>query len=190
MSIVRTGDRPAGALALFVRQAGPRYGDHVAVPAPVVTIGNAPQCDVVLDDDSVSANHARLEFDSGSWRLTDLESTNGTAVEGVRLAPGVPTPLPYGASVRFGGFSAIFRAAEADPEAARAEYVPPPPKKTLKEESAGFRFPLWLAALILLALVVAALFFTGVLPVEVSSAAPPASWQGAASVSSPLPAAA
>jgi pSer/pThr/pTyr-binding forkhead associated (FHA) protein len=110
----------------------------------------------VIDDDSVSAKHARLEYDLGAWRITDLGSTNGTAIEGVKLAPDVPTPLPYGATVRFGGVKLHFREVEsADLAAARAAYVPPAKETTLKEERRGFRFPLWLAlrVVLLLALV-------------------------------------
>ena len=88
---------PSTALALFGVLAGPRRGEEISIATPVVTIGQGPQNDVVLDDDSVSRLHARLEFELGSWMLTDLESTNGTAVEGTRLAPGVPTPLAYAA---------------------------------------------------------------------------------------------
>ncbi|MBV9108566.1 MAG: FHA domain-containing protein, partial [Gemmatimonadetes bacterium] len=83
----------AGPLASFGVAAGPRYGEQIPVPAPVVTIGRGGDADVVIDDDSVSAKHARLEFDLGAWRITDLNSTNGTAIEGVKLAPDVPTPL-------------------------------------------------------------------------------------------------
>ena len=148
---------PTGALATFSLAAGPRYGEQVPVPAPVVTIGRAAGCDVVIDDDSVSAQHARLEFDVGAWRITDLGSTNGTVVEGVRLAPNVPTPLPYGTTVRFGGVRTQFlEVSGADANAARDAYVPPPPKTTLREERTGFRFPVWLVVLLLLALAVVA----------------------------------
>ncbi|MFL5541762.1 MAG: FHA domain-containing protein, partial [Longimicrobiaceae bacterium] len=99
----------AGPLATFGIAAGPRYGEQIPVPAPVVTVGRGAGCQVVIDDDSVSAQHARLEYDLGGWRITDLGSTNGTAVEGVKLAPDVPTPLPYGATVRFGGVKLHFR---------------------------------------------------------------------------------
>jgi hypothetical protein len=145
----------AGPLATLGIAAGPRYGEQIPVPAPVVTIGRASGCEVLIDDDSVSAQHARLEFDLGAWRLTDLASTNGTAIEGVKLAAQVPTPLPYGASVRIGGVKLHFLEAEADPEAARAAWTPPEKATTLAEERRGFRFPLWLAVLvvILLALV-------------------------------------
>lgn len=146
----------SSALALFGVMAGPRRGDEIPVPAPVVSIGQGPQNDIVLTDDSVSRTHARLEYRMGSWMLTDLESTNGTAVEGVRLAPGVPTPLAYAATVRFGGVQLQFREVEqADPESARAAFREPE-----VSEPAGpkrFRLPVWAFVLILLALA-AALF--------------------------------
>ena len=143
----------AGPLATFGVAAGPRYGEQIPVPAPVVTIGRGGDADLVIDDDSVSAKHARLEFDLGAWRITDLGSTNGTAIEGVKLAPDVPTPLPYGATVRFGGVKLQFREVEsADLAAARAAYLPPAKEGSLKEERRGFRFPLWLALLVVILL--------------------------------------
>jgi hypothetical protein len=148
------GNLPQGGpLATFGIAAGPRYGEQIPVPAPVVTVGRAAGCEVVIDDDSVSARHARLEYDLGAWRITDLASTNGTAIEGVRLAPDVPTPLPYGATVRFGGVKLQFRElADVDVEAARAGWAEPEKAVTLKEERRGFRFPLWLAALVVILL--------------------------------------
>ena len=147
----------AGPLASFGISAGPRYGEQIPVPAPVVTLGRASGCELVIDDDSVSARHARLEFDLGAWRITDLESINGTAIEGVKLAPNVPTPLPYGATVRLGGVKLQFHEVDsADLDAARRAYVPPPKESTLKEERRGFRFPVWLLVLILLLLALVA----------------------------------
>ncbi|HZG42625.1 MAG TPA: FHA domain-containing protein, partial [Longimicrobium sp.] len=108
MANVVPSGRP-GPLASLALMAGPRYGEELPVPTPVVVLGRAAACDVVIDDDSVSAQHARLEFDTGAWRITDLGSTNGTAVEGVKLAPQLPTPLPYGSTVRLGGVQLQFR---------------------------------------------------------------------------------
>lgn len=56
-------------------------------------VGRHPDCDVVLDDLTVSRRHARLHFRDGHWVLQDLESTNGTLVNGhgavrCRLLPG------------------------------------------------------------------------------------------------------
>jgi hypothetical protein len=48
-------------------------------------LGRHPACDVVLSDLSVSRRHARLRYRDGAWTLRDLESTNGTKVNGVRV---------------------------------------------------------------------------------------------------------
>lgn len=150
---------PTGSLAIFGIHAGPRIGEQIAVLSPVVTIGQGSQNDVVLPDDSVSTVHARLEYEMG-WRITDLDSTNGTYVENVRLAPQVPTPLAYGSLVRFGGIVLHFREADrADPEAARASYSPPSdPAPLAARGGSGFRLPVWAFLLILLVLG-AVLFF-------------------------------
>ena len=155
----------SGALAAFGVQVGPRTGEEIPIRAPVVRIGRSEQNEVVLPDDSVSHTHAKLEFENGAWRLTDLNSINGTSVEGTRLAPEVPTPLRYGSTVRFGGIPLLFSAVEsADPEAARASYASPPPPKRLAEERAGVRLPVWLLLLILLLIVLAAVVFGLILP--------------------------
>lgn len=171
MEITPRGDR-AGALAAFGIQTGPHTGEEIPVRSPVVRIGKGAGNDIVIPDDSVSANHARLEFDEGAWRILDLNSTNGTYVEGVRLAPEVLTPLAYGASVRFGGVPLHFRAVEeADPAAARAEYVEPERAPTIRERgAAGRRFPMWLVLLILILLVLAVVLFTTYYPVQAQEA--------------------
>ena len=50
----------------------------------------------------VSRQHARLSRAGGQWTLTDLNSTNYTRLNGVRLEPNVPTPISDGARVQFG----------------------------------------------------------------------------------------
>lgn len=176
MEITPRGDR-TGALAAFGVRAGPLAGQEVPIRTPVARIGRGAENDIAITDDSVSAQHALLEFDEGAWRLTDLDSTNGTYVEGIRLAPQVPTPLPYGAAVRFGGVSLHFRPVEeANPAQAREAYVPPEAHTPIRERK-GFRFPVWLLVLILLLIALAVLFFTTFNPVAVddgprASAAP------------------
>jgi hypothetical protein len=56
-------------------------------------LGRYHACDVVLSHMSVSRRHARLTFRDGNWVLRDLDSTNGTLVNGepvirCRLLPG------------------------------------------------------------------------------------------------------
>jgi hypothetical protein len=155
-------DDSSRELARFGFLAGPRVGEELPIPSPVVSIGKGRQNDLVIPDDSVSTTHARLEYEHGGWRITDLDSANGTAVEGVQLAPQVPTPLPFGASVRFGGVRMQFRETEAavDADAARAGYVPPTRPTPVAQRSTGFRLPVWvLLVVVLLLLLVAWLLY-------------------------------
>jgi hypothetical protein len=48
-------------------------------------IGRHPSCDVVLTGSAVSRRHARLKYRDGTWVLQDLNSTNGTTVNDVRV---------------------------------------------------------------------------------------------------------
>ena len=51
-----------------------------------VTIGRSEGNDIVIDDHSISSNHAEIEVDAdGNHQLTDLGSTNGTQVNGERV---------------------------------------------------------------------------------------------------------
>ncbi|NWF80095.1 MAG: FHA domain-containing protein, partial [Chloroflexi bacterium] len=50
----------------------------------------------------VSRHHARLTHAGGQWMLTDLNSTNYTRIDGVRLEPNVATPVHDGARLQFG----------------------------------------------------------------------------------------
>jgi len=51
----------------------------------VITIGRVPLNHVVIDDSTVSAQHAILARLGDSYQLKDLHSTNGTQVNGVPI---------------------------------------------------------------------------------------------------------
>jgi pSer/pThr/pTyr-binding forkhead associated (FHA) protein len=72
----------------------------------VVNVGRAEYNDIVLPDDSVSTQHAKLQRREGIWVLVDLESTNGTMVDGEPVTGEVP--LAPGAYIRFGEVQTIF----------------------------------------------------------------------------------
>lgn len=48
-------------------------------------IGRHPSCDIVLPGAAVSRRHARVRFRDGAWILQDLNSTNGTFLNGRRV---------------------------------------------------------------------------------------------------------
>lgn len=68
-------------------------------------IGRAHDCDVVLDHPSVSRVHAELRADQGQWRLLDLDSKNGSHVDGIRVAD---APLWQTCWLRFGDIHCEF----------------------------------------------------------------------------------
>jgi hypothetical protein len=68
-------------------------------------LGHAPDLDLSAQGakgHGVSRRHARLALGPGGLLVTDLGSTNGTFVNGVRLAPGEPTRLSSGAELALG----------------------------------------------------------------------------------------
>ena len=97
---------PGGALASFLVRSGALKGQRLQVKTPVANIGRADYNDLVIPDPSVSTNHAKLQRREGVWVLVDLESTNGTFVDGEPVK--ADAPLAPGASVRFGDVQLVF----------------------------------------------------------------------------------
>jgi pSer/pThr/pTyr-binding forkhead associated (FHA) protein len=84
------GARRAGFLvshsAAIVFASGPLGGSEVLLEKERVTLGRGAGVDVVLDDASVSNQHAALELAGAGFRIRDLGSTNGVRVNGSRVA--------------------------------------------------------------------------------------------------------
>ena len=79
-------------------------------------VGREPSCDLVVDDERVSRRHARLSYDDGGWRVTDLASKNGIAVGGFATAEGRLDP---GSWLSLGGV--LGRLEPIDAETARVD---------------------------------------------------------------------
>jgi pSer/pThr/pTyr-binding forkhead associated (FHA) protein len=97
---------PPPALATFLVRVGALAGQRLAVKTPVVNFGRADYNDVVVPDPSVSTSHAKLQRREGVWILVDLDSTNGTFVDGERVKG--EAPLAPGAMVRLGDVQLVF----------------------------------------------------------------------------------
>jgi signal transduction histidine kinase len=66
--------------------SGPEETREVLLGLKGATLGRGSNCDVILDDDSVSRLHARIYQDPfGRWIVEDLGSHNGVMVEGQRV---------------------------------------------------------------------------------------------------------
>lgn len=74
------------------------------------TIGRLPDNMIQIDDGSVSSHHAQLTLVDGTYELEDLNSTNGTRING---EPRTKAVLLDGARIRFGKVDAVFKSAES-----------------------------------------------------------------------------
>ena len=76
-----------------------------------VLIGrDSTQCDLVLLNESVSRRHARLSMGmNNTLHIEDVGSTNGTAINGTPIAPGLTRPLEPGSTLKLGDIELVVR---------------------------------------------------------------------------------
>lgn len=88
---------------------GPGDRRSVAVEQSPFVIGRAKHAELMLTDDSISTEHARLRFDSDTetFHLEDLGSRNGTFLAGTKLAKSQPATLTLPVWLRFGAVEAF-----------------------------------------------------------------------------------
>lgn len=96
----------SGSLATFLVKGGALKGTRFEARTPVVNVGRADYNDLPLADPSVSTSHAKLQRREGVWVLMDLDSTNGTFVDGERVQGEIP--LAPGATLKFGDVEVVF----------------------------------------------------------------------------------
>jgi pSer/pThr/pTyr-binding forkhead associated (FHA) protein len=73
-----------------------------------IRIGRHPDLELPLPYPALSALHARLVRAEVGWKIEDLGSTNGTRVDGERLAPRAPRAIAPGAQVALGQVTLVF----------------------------------------------------------------------------------
>lgn len=84
----------------LVITSGPREGMEIDLPSEQLTIGRSSESGLVIRDDYTSTHHARLMLWDSNWVIQDLDSTNGTFVDGTRVT--LPTALTPGTPVTIG----------------------------------------------------------------------------------------
>jgi diguanylate cyclase (GGDEF)-like protein len=75
----------------FVIMSGNQMGQSCKIDR-TITIGRDPDGDLILTDSGVSWQHARIEDRGDSFTIVDLQSTNGTFVNGARIEEWVLAP--------------------------------------------------------------------------------------------------
>ncbi len=91
--------------ALVVRSGGGRAGEHFRLQGARTTIGRSPDCDIFLDDVTVSRRHAVLVQRNGSFFIEDQGSLNGTFLNKRRLES---AQLEDGDELQIGKYRLIF----------------------------------------------------------------------------------
>lgn len=91
---------------------GPQEGQTIALLLDVLTVGRATSTatwQILLQDPSVSRPHARLRKKDDHWHLSDLESSNGTRLNGKVVKGDMELALRGGDKIEFGGSILLFR---------------------------------------------------------------------------------
>ncbi len=77
--LLATRKKPPLSLS-YLNHTGQKKTKHFRNPE--ITLGRDPHSDIYLENETVSAHHARLAYHHGQWWLDDLGSTNGTTLNG------------------------------------------------------------------------------------------------------------
>lgn len=85
-----------------------RSDKRPALLAECTLLGRAATCDIRVRSAEVSAEHAALRWTERRWWIVDLNSRNGTWVDGHRLQHGEPVALQLGGVVTLGPGSEAF----------------------------------------------------------------------------------
>jgi peptidoglycan lytic transglycosylase D len=81
-------------------------------------VGRSSECEIQVHDNCVSRKHLKVSFDGTQWMLQDLESANGTFMNGVRIRQ---IPLPDHTEVELGQGGAVLSLTIERPEPPKVE---------------------------------------------------------------------
>ncbi|MCS5723210.1 FHA domain-containing protein [Herbiconiux sp. CPCC 203407] len=87
----------------LVITSGPKSGSEISLGSEPLTIGRSSDSSVVIRDDYTSTHHARLMIWGDEWVIQDLDSTNGTFLDGNRVT--APVHIPLNTPIRIGATS-------------------------------------------------------------------------------------
>lgn len=71
-------------------------GDNIRLARSPLVLGRRDSCDICLQFPNVSGKHCELTFKDGFWILRDLDSKNGTKINGTRMESGAKKVLHSG----------------------------------------------------------------------------------------------
>ena len=113
---------------------------EIKLDRPLFTVGRKPDNDIVLDNTTVSGHHCKIYESGGTWFVEDLNSTNGTFVNGKKV---FKVGLRNNDSISIVKYSLKFIADPKAPGAPAApkQAAPEPPKPPAPEAKPGAEQP-------------------------------------------------
>jgi len=94
--------------ALLVIKKGPDAGMSFTIDRDLISIGRHPECDIFLDDITVSRRHAEIRREEDRFLLVDTGSLNGTYLNRERVDSAY---LKSGDEIQVGKFKLLFHSA-------------------------------------------------------------------------------
>jgi len=100
--------QPSPVVSWLVVKSGQYAGQQYRLEAETVLGRDGNRCHFVVDDDSVSRQHAKIKFERGQYFVYDLGSANGTYINNARIQKQM---LMDGDILRVGNTSLVFKRA-------------------------------------------------------------------------------
>lgn len=102
---LQTISRLADDMALLIATRGALSGSRYLLDEDEVTVGRDPRADILLDDSTVSRQHAVFRRENGAYTVIDAGSLNGTYVNRQRVDKAT---LKNGDEIMIGKFRLIY----------------------------------------------------------------------------------
>ena len=126
-----------GPILKLIMEKGPKEGETLEFrPGSVIRIGRVVRGNTLaIKDAGVSSKHLTIESKPGQWVVTDLDSSNGTILNGSQLQSLTPFNLSDGDVIKLGEFTSIKVKIEVHGGDSRLRRNPK--RRTAKEEESG-----------------------------------------------------
>ncbi|MBI5590681.1 MAG: FHA domain-containing protein [Deltaproteobacteria bacterium] len=125
-----TTSSPSTPIAVVVQVVRGHAGEKEKRFTEGFTVGRSQECDLRIAENCVSRVHLQVRFDGGQWWLKDMESANGTFMNGVRIQE---APLSDSAEIELGRGGALLLLAVEKPEPPKRQEAPVPAREFTSE---------------------------------------------------------
>ena len=120
-------------LVLHYRQGNENWRELILTEGQLI-VGRGNECDLQITDKELSRKHLSILKSEGKVWITDLNSTNGTRLDGETIQPGAQVPLSTGQEIQIGSVTLKIQDVPSDKTAVHAEPEPAPAEHTAQQK--------------------------------------------------------